>query len=106
MSAEEFQLIDNETNDISNLKRDFMLEYYQHGAKTDDEKQSIIFFFGENLNYTQIRTDNLEFEIYENFNFIVTDDNTNEVFRLVNNAFAFTIEKARSSMSSGTEIKQ
>ena len=39
-------------------------------------------------------------------NFIVATDNTKEVIRLFNKAFAFTVHDARISKSSGTEIER
>ena len=40
------------------------------------------------------------------YNFIVADDNTNEVIILVNNAIAFTLQEARISTSAATDIEQ
>ena len=64
----------------------------------------------ENLNYIQVDNGHLEFEIKvtkaDNTNFIVAADNTKEVLRLINKAFAFTIHDARISTSAGTEIEQ
>ena len=42
----------------------------------------------------------------DNFNLLVANDNTNEVIRLINNAFDFTFHDARDSTSSGTETEQ
>ena len=42
----------------------------------------------------------------DNADFIVANDNTNEVIRLVNNAFAYTIHDARISTTAGVEIEQ
>ena len=44
MSAEDFQLIDNEKSDKSIIKRDFIKIYHQQGTQIDDEYQSIKFF--------------------------------------------------------------
>ena len=52
----------------------------------------------------------MQFEIrvekVDNTNSIVAVDNTNEVFLLVKNAFAYTLQDARTSTLSGTETDQ
>ena len=110
MSAEDFQLIDNEKIDDSIIKRDFIKIYHQSGANVDAENSQIKFYFGENHNFIQVGNGYLEFDIRirksDNANFIVANDNTNEVIRLVNNAFAYTIHDARISTSAGVEIEQ
>ena len=110
MSAEDFQLLDTEKIDDSIIKRDFIKNYHQSGANVDAEKSQIKFYFGENHNFIQVGNGYLEFDIrvrrVNNANFIVADDNTNELIRLVNNAFAYTIHDARISSSAGVEIEQ
>ena len=54
MSAEAFQLIDDLKVDDSNMKRDFIKIYHQHGAEVNIENQNIKFYFGENLIDIQI----------------------------------------------------
>ena len=44
MSAEDFQLIDEEKIDDSIVKRDFMKIYHQFGAIVDNENSNIKFF--------------------------------------------------------------
>ena len=63
------------------------------------------------LNYIQVCNEHLKFDTKyrkaDIFNFVVSDDvATNDVIRLVKNAFAYTINDARISTSSGTEIEQ
>ena len=62
MSFEGFQLIDNETNDISVIKKDFMKIYHQQGALLIDFDQNIDFVFGENFNYSQISNAYLQYD--------------------------------------------
>jgi len=45
MSAEDFQLKDEEEIDNSIIKRDSVKIYHQHGAQVDDENQSGNFVF-------------------------------------------------------------
>ena len=43
MSAEDFQLIETEKIDDSNIKRDFIKTYHQSGANVDAETSQIKF---------------------------------------------------------------
>ena len=110
MSAEDFQLEDIEKIDDSIIKRDFIKIYHQSGANVDAENSQIKFYFGVNHKYIQVANGYLEFDIrvrrVNNADFIVADDNTNELIRLINNAFAYTIHDARISTSAGVEIEQ
>ena len=109
MSAENFQLIDNEKIDDSIIKRDFIKIYHQSGENVDAENSQIKFYFGENHNFIQVGNGYLEFDIR-----IRRDDGNaftivapgNDIIRLVNNAFAYTIHDARISTSAGVEIEQ
>ena len=108
MSAEDFQLIDNEKIDDSIKKRDFMKIYHQSGANVEAENSQIKFYFGENLNFIQIANEYLEIDIRvrrANIN-LFTIAPAMDTIRLVNNAFAYTIHDARISTSSGVEIEQ
>ena len=105
MSAEDFQLIDKEKIDDSILKRDFIKIYHQSGANVDAENSHIKFYFGENQNFSQVGNGYLEFDLR------VRLDNDNNfadgnLIRLFKNAFAYTIQDARLSTSSGVEIEQ
>ena len=84
--------------------------YHQNGQQVDDENQRIKNFLGESLNYIQIGNGYSEIDIKirkpDITNIIKAADNTNEVIRLVKNAFAYTIHDARISTSSGTENEQ
>ena len=90
------------------MKGNFSESYHQHGVAVHKENQSITFFFAENPNYTQVGNGYLDFEKRvrkaNDNDFVVSGDNTIEGFKLVNNAFAFTIQYARTSISSPTEI--
>ena len=110
MSAEDFQLIDNEKIDDSIIKRDFIKIYHQSGANVDAENSQIKFYFGENHNFIQVGNGYLEFDIRirrdDGNPFIVVNPARTDVIRLVNNAFAYTIHDARISTSAGVEIEQ
>ena len=112
MSAEDFQLIDNEKIDDSIIKRDFIKIYHQYGANVDAENSQIKFYFGENHNFIQVGNGYLEFDIRirrvngNAFRVPVNDGDQNDIVRLVNNAFAYTIHDARISTSAGVEIEQ
>ena len=55
MSLECFQLIDNETNDSSIIKTNFLKIYHRQAANINNSDQNIEFTFGENNNYHQNR---------------------------------------------------
>ena len=109
MSAEDFQLIDDEKIDDSIITRDFIKIYHQSGANADAENSQFKFYLGENHNFTQVGNSYLEFHIRvrradRNAFAIVAPGN--DIIRLVNNAFAYTNHDARISSSSGAEIEQ
>ena len=112
MSAEDFQLIDDEKIDDSIIKRDFIKIYHQSGANVDAENSQIKFYFGENHNFIQVGNGYLELDIRirrddgNAFRVRVNDGDPNDLIRLVNNAFAYTIHDARISTSAGLEIEQ
>ena len=109
MIAEDFQLVDIEKIDDSIIKRDLIKIYHQSGANVDAENSQFKFYFGENHIFIQVGNVYLEFDIR-----IRRDDGNaytivapgNDVIRLVNNAFAYTIHDARISSSAGVEIEQ
>ena len=107
ISAENVQLMDDAKVNNSIIKKAF-IRIYQHGAQVDDENQRM-FFFGECLNYMQVGKGYLDFEIKvikaDNTILTVADDNTNDVIRLVDNAFASTMQGTPISTSAGTEIE-
>ena len=109
MSAEDFQLIDDEKIDDSIIKRDFISIYHQSGANVDAENSQIKFYFGENHNFIQVGNGYLEFDIRirrangKSFAIVAPG---NDIIRLINNAFAFTIHDARISTSAGVEIER
>ena len=110
MSLEDFQLIDNEPIDNSIIKRDFIKVYHQQGAQLNDPDQNIEFVFGENNNYHQVGNSYLQFDIAvrkaDNADFDVTNDvATNEVMRLVNNAFAHCFKEGVIQTTGGMEIE-
>ena len=109
MSAEDFQLIDDEKIDDSIIKRDFIKHYHQSGANVDAENSQIKFYFGENHSFIQVGNSYLEFDIRVrrvNGNAFTIVAPGNDINRLVNNAFAYTIHDARISSSAGVEIEQ
>ena len=53
MSLEDFQILNNEPIDNSNIKRDFLKVYHQQGAQLNQSDQNIEFFFCEINNYHQ-----------------------------------------------------
>ena len=109
MSAEDFQLTDNEKIDDSNIKRDFLRVYHQSGANVGAESSQINFYFGENHNFILVGNGYLQFDLGvrrakgDLFTIVAPG---NDIIRLVNNAFAYTIHDARISSSSGVEIEQ
>ena len=110
MSIEDFHLIDNEPIDNAIFKRDFIKVYHQQGAQLNDSDQNIEFIFGENKNFHEIGGSYLEFDITvrkaDNVNFRITnDDATNEVIRLVNNAFANCFKEGVIQTTGGMELE-
>ena len=104
MSAEDFQLIDESKIDDSNIKRDFIKTYHQHGAEIDNEKQNIKFSFGENLNFIQIGNSYLEIDILVRKADRTNFNNADEI-RLAKNGLAYIFQEGRLSTSAGTEIE-
>ena len=87
-----------------------MKVYHQQGAQLNDPDQNIEFMFGENNKYHQVGNSYLQFDITvrksNNADFRVTDDAaTNEVIRLVNNAFAHCFKEAVILTTGGMEIE-
>ena len=54
MSLDDYHLIDNETNDKSFIKREFLNKYLRQGANLDNSSRNIEFILGENNNYIQL----------------------------------------------------
>ena len=109
MSAVVFQLIDDEKIDDSIIRRDYIKIYHQSGAHVDAENSQIKFYFGENHNFIQVGNGYLEFDIRvsrADGNAFAIVASGNDIIRLVNNAFAYTIHDARISSSAGVEIEQ
>ena len=109
MSTEGFQLIDNEKNDDSIIKRDFIKIYHQSGTNVDAENSQIKFYFGENHKSIQVGNGYLEFDIRvrraDGSPFTIVAPG-NDIIRIVNNAIAYTIDDARISSSNGVETEQ
>ena len=104
MSLEQFQLLDNESIDISILNRDFTKIYHRHGDQLNQSDQNVEFTFGENNIYHQTGNAYLE------FNFTVRKNDTtnfheNDPNRLVNHAFAFCCKEVRLTTSIGNDIE-
>ena len=72
--------------------------YHQQAALLNDPDQNVEFIFGGNNNYHQLGNFHLGFDVRvreagcNNFNF-TNDPATNEVIKLVNNAFAYCLRK-------------
>ena len=105
MSAEDFQLIDDEKIDDSIIKRDFIKIYHQSGANVNSENLQIKFHFGENHNFIQLGNGYLEFDIRVRLD---NDNNFGDanVIRLINSALAYVIHEAGISTASGVEIER
>ena len=63
MSLEDFDLVDKETTDYSNINRNFLKNYHQQAAKLNDFDQNIEFISGKNDNCHQIGTACLPYEM-------------------------------------------
>ena len=104
MSLEDFQLIDKEPLDKSNIKGDCTKTYHRQGGQLNQSDQNIECIFGEKNNYHQIGNAYLEFNIT-----VRKNDDTNLLYddsvRLVNNGYAFCFKEARSSTTIGSEIE-
>ena len=110
MTAEGFELKDNEKTDDAIIKRDLIKLYHQSGANVDAENSQIKIYFGENHNFIQVGNSYWEFDIRvrraDGDPFNVGLAPAGDSIRLVNNAFAYTIHYARISTSAGVEIEQ
>ena len=105
MSAEDFQLIDDEKIDDSIIKRDFIKIYHQSGANVNSANLQIKFHFGENHNFNQLGNGFLEFDIRVRLDNDINFGDAN-VLRLINNALAYVIHEAGLSTASGVEIER
>ena len=104
MSSEDFQLLDNEPLDNSNIKRLFIKIYHRQRYQSNQSDQNNEFILGENNKYHQIGNAYLEFNIT-----VRKNDDTNihheDPVRLVNNGFAFCFKKARLGTTIGSDIE-
>ena len=110
MSLEDFQLIDTEPIDNSNLNRDFLKVYHQEGANLENSDQNVEFIFREINNYQQIGTSYLQFNKTvreaDNKNFNETNDPaTNGLIRLVNNGFSYCFKEGRLATTGATDLQ-
>ena len=103
MSLEHFQLIDNEVNDKSIIKRDFIKVHHQQGAQLNDPDQNIEIIFSDNNNYHQIGNSYLQFDITVRNSAANFDDDT--PIRLVNNGFLHCFKEAVILTTGGMEIE-
>ena len=91
MNLEGFQIIDNEANDSSLIKRDFLKNHQQQAATLNDSDQFIAFMFGEKNNYHHIRNVYLQYEMTKQ-KYVANAADRNPIdgdaFRLVKNCFA------------------
>ena len=108
MSLEDFQLIDNETNDISIMKRDFLKICHHQATKLNDSDQKIEFIFGENNNYHQIDDAYLQNELTIEKDVAVAANRVlvdGDAIRLVNNDFAYWFKEARLTTTGGSDVE-
>ena len=100
MSLEDYQLLDSEPIDNSNVKRDLLKFHHHQGANLNDPDQNVEFSFGEKNNCHQMRNAFLEFEITVRRK---DDDNFTDIsaIRMTNNAFAFVFKETRLGTTSG-----
>ena len=95
--------------DDSIIKRDFIKIHRQSGANIDAKNSQIKYYFGENHTFIQVANGYLDFDIRfrraDGHPFTILAPG-NDVIRLVNRAFAYTIHDARKSTSAGVEIEQ
>ena len=104
MSFENFQLLDNEQLENSNIKRDFTKIYHRQGYQLNQSDQNFEFIFGENNNYRQIGIAYLEFNITVRKN-DTTNFHNDDPIRLVKNSFAFCFKETCLTTSIGGDIK-
>ena len=105
MSLEDFDLIDNESIDISIFKRDFIKVYHQQGAQLNDPDQNFEFIFGDNNNYHQIGNSYLQFDITVRPQLAANAFDDDSPIRLVNNAFAHCFKEGTINTTGGMEIE-
>ena len=105
MSLEDFQLLDDETIDISIVKKDFIKIYHQQGAQSNNPDQNIEFIFGDNNNYHQIGNSYLQFDIIVRPQLVANAFDDDSPIRLVNNAFAHCFKEGVISTTGGMEIE-
>ena len=104
MSLEDFQFLDNEQIDNSNVKRDFTKIYHPQGDQLNKSDQYNELVFSEINNYHQIGNSYLEFNIT-----VRKNDDTNfhydEPVRLVNNNFDFFKKRSTLGTTIGGEFE-
>ena len=108
MSLDDFQLIDNESKDISIMKRDFLKIYHEQAANLNDSDRNVEFIFGENNKYHQIGNGYLQYELTKEKDVAVAANRilvNGDAIRLVNNAFAFCFKEARLSSTGDSDIE-
>ena len=105
MSLEDFQLLDNEPLDNSNIKRDFTKIYHRQRDQLNLSDQNIEVIFGETNFYHQIGNAYLEFNTTVRKNDTSNFHNDDPV-RLVNNAFCFKEARLTTSLGSDIEINK
>ena len=108
MKFEEFQLIDSETIDNSNVKRDFLKVYPEQAANLNDSDQNFEFIVGENNIYHQVGNAYLQSELTRETDVVVAANRVlvnGNYTRLVHNAFAYRSKECRSSTTGGSDIE-
>ena len=103
MSLEDFQLIDNEPNDNSIIKRNFLKIYHQQGANINNPDQNIELIFGEINIYQQIGNAYLEFDVSVRKTAGDCIDASN--IKLISNAFAYSSKKGTLSTTGSFDLE-
>ena len=108
MSLEGFQKKDNETIDISIIKRVFLKSYHQQAANLNNSDQNIEFIFWENNDFHQIGNASLQYELTVEKGIANGADRilvVGDAIRLVNNAFANCFKAVRLSNTKVSDIE-
>ena len=110
MSLRDFQLLDDTSNETSNIKRDHVEIFHKQGAQLNDSSDGTDLLFGEIRNYHQIGKGYSEFDKTlrkNNGNFKnVVDVIVDELIGLVNYAFSIISVMQRSLLRIQKKIEK
>ena len=108
MILESFQLLGNEAIVSSIIERDFLKNYHQQAANSNDSDHIIEFDSGENKNYHQIGNTYLKYEMTIEKVVAKVADRVfvdGDVLRLNNNAFEYCSKEAILSTTGGSDLE-